>query len=133
MPWYTSRLDIVVRIINVIYDRLTLKYGFSISSTTITFNLISDSSSKYTYDPVQSGISDLETLSRGENFALFCLKSFPENEFIVDEHVESDAPKTALIYTPAIPGPTSANMYNDKYGTIWSRAAIQPFCHGSQC
>ena len=43
-----------------------------------------------------------------------CLKSFPENEFIVDEQVESDAPKTALRYTPAIPGPTSANMYKDK-------------------
>ena len=35
-----------------------------------------------------------------------------------DDVVESVAPKTALIYTPANPGATVANIYRDKYGKI---------------
>ena len=72
----------------ITYDRLTLKYGFSISSTTITFNLISDSSS--------NGMFNQGSLDGHTDDSELSLKSFPENELIVDEHVESDAPKTAL-------------------------------------
>ena len=45
-----------------------------------------------------------------------------EQELIHDDVVDNDAPNTALMYIPATPGAIVANIYNDKYGIIWSRA-----------